>query len=132
VAKPPLERIVAFVVSELVHVTFEVISFVLLSEYVPVAVNCSVEPTAKLIGGFGVTATEFNVGAPIANGVPVRYETGTSPDIVGGDAEVLIEILVAVFHWLLYQYCIVESAVTEELLIVIVATAPPKSELDVT
>ena len=32
------------------------------SEYVPVAVNCWVEPTIKLAGEAGVTAIEDNVG----------------------------------------------------------------------
>jgi len=65
-------------------------------------------------------------------GVPVRYETSTCPEIVGGDAEVLITRLVAVFHSPLYQYCIVESAVMEGLLMVTVAVAPaPKAALEV-
>jgi hypothetical protein len=72
-AKPlakPLEEMVAAVLFELFQVTLEVISEVDLSEYVPVALNCCVEPACKLLGCVGVIAMEDNFGfgeqAPIA------------------------------------------------------------------
>jgi hypothetical protein len=58
----PKSSIVAIAVESLVHVTSELMSAVVPSEYVPVAVNCWVEPTAKLACEAGVTAMEDNVG----------------------------------------------------------------------
>ena len=48
-----------------------------LSEYVPVAVNCWVEPTAKLAGEAGATAMEDKLG------VTVKFRDGlVTPDKV--------------------------------------------------
>jgi hypothetical protein len=58
----PKSSIVAIGVESLVHVTSELRSAVESSEYVPVAVNCWVEPTIKLAGEAGATAIEDNVG----------------------------------------------------------------------
>ena len=60
VANPEV-LIVAFVASDGLHVTDAVMFCVLLSEYVPVAVNCWVAPTA-ILGFAGVTAIEASVG----------------------------------------------------------------------
>jgi hypothetical protein len=57
----PEELIVAAVVFDEAQVTDEVMFCVLLSEYVPVAVNCTVVP-ACADGFVGVTAMEFKVG----------------------------------------------------------------------
>jgi len=59
VAKPT-EEMVATVVSELAQVTWEVISAVELSVYVPIALNCRVEPTVKLVREAGVIVMEDN------------------------------------------------------------------------
>lgn len=61
VAKPA-EDMAAMFVSELTHTTLDVMSLVEPSAYVPVAVNCIVNPTAKLFGVAGVTAIEDNMG----------------------------------------------------------------------
>jgi hypothetical protein len=58
----PKSSIVAIGVESLVHVTSELMSAIEPSEYVPVALNCWVEPTAKLAGEAGATAIEDNVG----------------------------------------------------------------------
>jgi len=72
----PAALIVAASVLDDAQVTVEVMSFVLLSEKVPVAVNC----TDELIGsvGFaGVTAIDFNVAAAAVNvAVTVSAEAG--------------------------------------------------------
>jgi hypothetical protein len=60
----PEALIVALVVSDELHVADEVTFCVLLSEYVPVAVNCWVAPTA-ILGFAGVTAIEDNVAPPL-------------------------------------------------------------------
>jgi len=62
VAKPPAD-IVAAPVLELFQVTCVVMFAVELSEYVPIAVNCSVCPAVRLAGASGVTAIEVSVGA---------------------------------------------------------------------
>jgi hypothetical protein len=62
----PAALIVAASVLEDDHVTVVVMFFVLLSEYVPVAVNCSDEPIGS-VGFAGVTAIDFNVAAPAVN-----------------------------------------------------------------
>jgi len=62
IAKPD-EDMVTILVSELAQVTFPVMSAVESSEYVPEAANCSVRPTAKLLGVLGVTAMDDNVEA---------------------------------------------------------------------
>lgn len=54
VAKP-VELIVAVAGVALTHVTWELTSAVEPSEYVPMAVNCCVEPTARFAGVAGVT-----------------------------------------------------------------------------
>lgn len=64
VAKPS-EDIVATVVLELAQVTWEVMSAVEPSEYVPIASNCWSELIARLDGGFGVTSMENNVTSGI-------------------------------------------------------------------
>jgi len=61
VAKPPVE-IVATPVADELHVTLLVMTAVLLSEYVPVAVYCCVVPLAIEVFE-GATAIDFNVGA---------------------------------------------------------------------
>ena len=71
VASPPVEM-VATLVSELAQFTFEVISAVEPSEYVPVAVNCCVKPVAKLSGRAGVMVMAERVGA----GTTVMVTTG--------------------------------------------------------
>lgn len=48
--------------SELVHFTREVMSSVVESERVPIALNESVSPTAKILGIAGVTAIDVNSG----------------------------------------------------------------------
>jgi hypothetical protein len=60
----PEALMVAFDVSDEPHVTDAVMFFVLLSEYVPVAVNCCVVPVVTL-GFAGVTATEASVAAVV-------------------------------------------------------------------
>jgi hypothetical protein len=57
----PAVLIVATPVFEELHVTDDVISFVVLSEYVPVAVNCCVAPVAMLALA-GATVMETSVG----------------------------------------------------------------------
>ena len=66
VAKPA-EDTVAIFVSELPHTTLDVMSLVEPSKYVPVAVNCKVNPTAKLGSVAGVTAivAKVRVGAVV-------------------------------------------------------------------
>ena len=61
----PKSSMVAIGVESLVHVTSELMSTVEPSEYVPVAVNCWVEPTIKLAGEAGATAIEDNVGVSV-------------------------------------------------------------------
>ena len=57
----PVEEMVAAAELELVHVIWELMSFVDPSEQFPVAVNCWVEPIVKLGGGFGAIVMEDNV-----------------------------------------------------------------------
>jgi len=64
VAKPAA-LMVAMPVFDEVHVTWLVRSCVLLSEYVPVAVNCCVAPTDR-VGFAGVTAIDVKVGGGAA------------------------------------------------------------------
>jgi hypothetical protein len=45
---------------ELVQITLWVMFIVDLSEFVPMAVNCTAEPSATLAGAFGVIAMEDN------------------------------------------------------------------------
>jgi hypothetical protein len=61
VARPVVEMLAADV-SELVQVTREVMSEVEPSAYVPVALNCCVDPWCKLSGCVGFTAMEANFG----------------------------------------------------------------------
>jgi hypothetical protein len=63
VARPPLLTVAVAVLDE-VQVACEVISWVVESEYVPVAVNCWVAPTAML-AGVGDTVIEVNVAAAV-------------------------------------------------------------------
>jgi hypothetical protein len=58
----PVVLIVATLVFDEAHVTEPVMFWVLLSEYVPVAVNCCVAPT-WIVGVTGVTAMDCKVGA---------------------------------------------------------------------
>jgi len=67
VARPVAET-VATVVSELVQVTWELMSPVVPSEYVPVAVSCCVAPTATLAGDAGVTAIDAKATAVVVGG----------------------------------------------------------------
>ena len=77
----PKALIVAVDVVPEVHVTVPEMSFVLLSEYVPVAWNCTPVPAAA--GGFkGVTAMDFNVAA-----VMVRV---VLPDMLPDVAEIVV------------------------------------------
>jgi hypothetical protein len=62
----PLALIVAAPVFDEAHATVALMSFVLLSEYVPVAVNCSDELIGS-VGFVGVTAIDFNVTAAAVN-----------------------------------------------------------------
>jgi hypothetical protein len=85
------------------------------------------------ISGVGAGGAGGRDLAPITIGVPPRAAMGISPVIVGGDNDILTKILLAVFHWLLYQYSIVEVDATEELAIVIRAIAlTPKLVLELT
>src|SRR5438552_13214612 len=61
VASPPEAAIVAVAGVPEAHVTVDVISAVVLSLYVPVAVNCCVAPTFRCAGDAGVTAIEVRV-----------------------------------------------------------------------
>ena len=65
----------------LVQVTREVISAVVPSEYDPTALNCRVCPFDKLGGGFGVTAIEFNTGAPVKVVVVFDVEQAVTPTV---------------------------------------------------
>lgn len=58
----PDDDIVAALGLELDQLTREEMFAVEPSEYVPVAVNSKVQPTAKLAGGFGVTEIEDKAG----------------------------------------------------------------------
>src|SRR5574337_250293 len=69
VATPVPELIVATLVDELVHVQDVVISAVLVSEYVPVAVNACVA-VPIIVGVAGVTAIESSVTTPPSRSVP--------------------------------------------------------------
>jgi hypothetical protein len=63
----PAELMVATAVAEDAQVTWPVMFCVLLSEYLPVAVNCCVPPVA-IVGFAGVTVIEASDGAfPTAN-----------------------------------------------------------------
>ena len=64
--------IVAQVVSEDAQVTWLVRSSVVLSDSVPVAVNCSVSPAGKLVLA-GVTAIDWRVGADVSRRMRARY-----------------------------------------------------------
>ena len=68
VANPPAE-IVAVPIVSLAHVTWELMFAVDPSEYVAVAINCWVEPTAKLTGEAGVTVIEDNVTGDVVTEV---------------------------------------------------------------
>ena len=61
VASPPEAAIVAVAGVPEAHVTVDVMSAVVLSLYVPVAVNCCVAPTFRCAGDAGVTAIELRV-----------------------------------------------------------------------
>ena len=75
VAKPPLAMVAVAVVPD-AQVTEAVTFFVLLSVYVPVAVNCCVRPLA-IDGLAGVTAMDCSVAAVTVNTV----EPATDPDV---------------------------------------------------
>jgi hypothetical protein len=57
----PLVETIATPALELDHVTSEVTSAIVPSEYVPVALNCRVSPTVKADGDDGEIATEERV-----------------------------------------------------------------------
>jgi hypothetical protein len=61
VARPPDAVIVAVAVVPEAQVTVDVMSAVLVSVYVAVAVNCCVAPTLRCAGAAGVTAIEVRV-----------------------------------------------------------------------
>ena len=68
----PAEDIVAILISELTHVTLEVMSAVVPSAYFPVATNTCEEPTPKISGVAGVTAIDDKAGA----GTTFKVTTG--------------------------------------------------------
>src|SRR5205809_479805 len=67
-SEPPALLIVAFPVSDELHVTDVVMFWVELSEYVPVAVNCFVNPSAML-GFVGVTEIDTRFALVTVNAV---------------------------------------------------------------
>jgi hypothetical protein len=69
VARPPDEIVATGVFDEL-HVTLDVTFAVVLLLYVPVAVNCCVDPLAKL-GSEGVTVIAVKVGGAATVNVPL-------------------------------------------------------------
>ena len=78
----PVESIVTVPVVSMTQATRAVISPVEPSEYVPVAVNCAVAPTAKLGGEAGSTSIEDNFG-PVAAASTVKLIVGlVMPDLV--------------------------------------------------
>ena len=80
VAKPTAVIVAVAVVPEL-QVTWLVRFCVLLSEYVPVAVNCCVNPFAT--DGFaGVTAIDTNVAAPTVNTVEPLTAPSDAPIVL--------------------------------------------------
>jgi hypothetical protein len=99
-AVPPVEArpaalIVAASVFEDAHVTVVVISFVLLSEKVPVAVNCS-DDLIGSVGFAGVTAIDFKVAAAAVNvAVTVSAVAGIVNEQV---APATVQIVGAPFH----------------------------------
>jgi hypothetical protein len=68
VAKP-IEEIVALLISELLRVTWEVMSELEPFEYVPVAVNCWVEPTSRFPEVASFIAIEESVGVYVDTAV---------------------------------------------------------------
>ena len=94
----PAEDIVAILVSEVVHTTLDVISAVEPFVYVPVAVNCMVNPTAKLGNVAGVTAIEDKV----AVGVVVDVDVVLDVDVDEQDAITVIStIIIAIVRQLI-------------------------------
>jgi len=61
VTKPVAEIVAVFVLS-LAHITREFMLFFEPSEYVPVALSCTLEPTFKIVSEAGVTEIEDNDG----------------------------------------------------------------------
>jgi hypothetical protein len=104
VAKPPA-AIVATVIVPLDHVTVDVMSFVELSEYVPVAVNCC-EPGFATVGVAGVTAIETKFGVTVntaifevtPESVAVMFEVPTATPVARPVAEIVAVAGVAEFQ----------------------------------
>lgn len=92
VANPP-DAIVALVISEEAHVTDDVKFCVELSVYVPVAVNCCVNPAGTL-GFAGVTAIEDSVAAVTVNGVEPETRPTVAVIVVEPTASVVASPLV--------------------------------------
>ena len=99
-AVPPIDArpavlIVAASVLDDAHVTVEVMSLVLLSEKVPVAVNCNDELIGS-VGFAGVTAIDFNVAAVAVN---VAVTVSADPGIVNEQvAPATVQEVGAPFH----------------------------------
>jgi hypothetical protein len=83
VSKPEVEPTVAIAVLPLLQATEDVISLVVLSEYLPVATNCSL--AFRAVDGFnGVTVIELNVAAA---GVVVTGGVVVAGGVVDGVVE---------------------------------------------
>lgn len=92
VASPLVSTIVAAAVSDEDHVTDDVMSAVVLSEYVPVAVNCWSAATVML-GLAGVTAMEERVTALL---LPQPAKTVT-PKIKPAATNIAISFIIPLF-----------------------------------
>jgi hypothetical protein len=77
----PLDEIVAVAVFDELQATDPVMFCVVLSEYVPVAVNCCVAPI-KMLGLAGVTAMEASVAAPPPPPPPPPPHFTSAADII--------------------------------------------------
>src|SRR3990172_9356972 len=96
VARPPLS-IVAFVLSDESHTTDAVMSFVLLSEYLPVALNCRDAPRAML-GLVGVTVIEVRVApSPPPPPPPQDANSAASERIAAAEINVFVLITTSLF-----------------------------------
>ena len=98
----PAEFIVAIFVSELAHTTLDVMSLVEPSVYVPAAVNCKVNPTAKLGSVAGVTAIE----AKVMVGVVVDVDVVLDVDVDEQDAITVINTIIIPIVRQLTKNCI--------------------------
>jgi hypothetical protein len=91
----PLVAIVAVAVLELVHVAWVLRSAVVLSEYVPTAVNCIVEPATRLGGASGCTASEINIGVGFEDVVILAVVTNV-PAVVFDEQDVALKSKAAI------------------------------------